>query len=98
MSPMPSMLPDGKLTPLGEKILLALWKTQSTGSEGTNEESLKVEFPEDPQLDIRAEITNLQTQGFLDVTSTGDGRVVSLTVLGISILRQIEEDKLQELK
>jgi hypothetical protein len=91
------MLPDAKLTELGERILDTLWKTGSVGGNAMKEETLKAELASAGiQQDMSGEIAALKTQGFV-TTAEGD-TALSLTALGISILRQIEEDKLQELK
>ena len=96
---MPNMPPDSKLTELGERILLTLWKMRGIGTNSIKEEALKTELAvEGPLQDLTEEITNLNNQGFLEVDSVQGNRAVSLTALGLSVLRQIEEDMLQELK
>ena len=94
-----NMPPDSKLTELGEKILLALWKMKGIGRNGIKEETLRAELATaGSSQGLNEEITSLYAQGFLQVAKTEGHSMVSLTALGLSFLRQIEEDRLQELK
>lgn len=96
---MPNMPPDSKLTDLGERILLALWKMRGIGTSSIKVEALKTELAAGgPLQDLTEEITSLHNQGFLEANLGSENSAVSLTALGLSVLRQIEEDKLQELK
>jgi hypothetical protein len=93
------MPPDSNLTDLGEKILASLWKLGGVGKAGVSEESIRSDMaaggsPED----IQGEIASLQNLGFLEAHSSDGSTLLSLTVLGLALLRQLEEDKLQELK
>jgi hypothetical protein len=87
------------LTESEERILLALWRLKGVGENRIREDSLKADVStgasEEPILDG---IVRLQSQGFVETVAMADHRAISLTPLGLAILRQIEEDKLQELK
>jgi hypothetical protein len=94
-----NMPPDSKLTELGEKILLALWKMKGIGRNGIKEETLRAELATaGSSQGLNEEITTLHAQGFLQATTAEGTSNISLTALGLAVLRQIEEDRLQELK
>jgi DNA-binding MarR family transcriptional regulator len=96
---MPAMPSGGQLTETQERILLTLWRMKGVGKNRIREESLKVELGSDQSSDLlTGEIMNLQIGGFLERIAEEDQSVISLTPLGLAILRQLEEDKLQELK
>jgi hypothetical protein len=60
---------------------------------------LRIELaPEDSKRDLSPEINNLEKLGFISSSSPDTPNQISITPLGLSILRQIEEDQLQELK
>lgn len=89
----------GKLSDLEERILFALWKLGGIGKNAIQEERLKTGLAIEASSQIwMSELENLRKQGFLEANSMDGRNVVSLTPLGLSILRQIEEDRLQELK
>ena len=96
---MPNMPPDRNLTELGERILVALWKMKGIGRSSIREETLRAELaPEGALEGLSGEIASLHAQGFLQATFSEGNNLVSLTALGLAVLRQIEEDKLEELK
>jgi len=96
---MPNMHPDSNLTQLAEKVLLSLWKLNGVGRNRVKEESLKADLAANgTEQDLRAEIASLQILGLLESETSEGSNLLSLTALGLSILRQLEEDKLQELK
>jgi hypothetical protein len=96
---MPNMHPDSNLTQLAEKVLLSLWKLNGLGRNRVKEESLKADLAANgTEQDLRAEIASLQILGLLESETSEGSNLLSLTALGLSILRQLEEDKLQELK
>lgn len=96
---MPDMSSINKLTESEERILLALWKMKGIGKNHIREESLKADPAVGNSDDHWTnEIVNLQNQGFLETVTVDEQNTISLTPLGLAILRQIEEDKLQELK
>lgn len=97
---MPSMSqsPEG-LSDLQERVLLALWKLGSTGRNTVEETRLRTELSSETPEAIGAAIDQLHKQGFLsNSTLVEGGRRISLTPLGLAILRKLEEDRLQELK
>lgn len=96
---MPDMPSINNLTESGERILVALWKLKGIGKNHIREESLKADPAVGSSDDHwKDEIANLQNQGFLETVTVDNHHTISLTALGLAILRQIEEDKLQELK
>ncbi len=94
---MPNMPPQA-LSDLGEQILLTLWRLRGIGNKFVKQENLRADLAVDSDQTWVGEIANLQTEGFLTSTNLDGQDAVSLTPLGLAILRQIEEDKLQELK
>lgn len=93
------MPPVNTLTESEERLLLTLWRLKGIGENRIREDSLKADMAtgalEEPIADG---IVRLQGQGFVERVAVDDHKAVSLTPLGLAILRQIEEDKLQELK
>jgi hypothetical protein len=88
-----------KLTEFGERVLLALWRLKGIGENHIREDSLGTDPAVAASVEHLAnEIANLRNQGFLETVALDDHNAISLTPLGLAILRQIEEDKLQELK
>jgi len=94
---MPNMPPQA-LSDLGEQILLTLWRLRGIGNKFVKQEKLRADLAVNSDQTWVGEIANLQTEGFLTSTNLDGQDAVSLTPLGLAILRQIEEDKLQELK
>ncbi len=90
-------MPPESLPPLAEKILAALWKLNALGNRSISERRLKADLAI-TQDELTAETQKLQAQGFLIRLKVGEEVSLSLTHLGLAILRQIEEDNLQELK
>ena len=88
-------MPSSTLSELGERILLAVWKLNGAGKPAVTEHMLKAELSE-VSNDISQELRRLQEQGFI-VRATGENAEFALTPIGLAILRQVEEDKLQEL-
>ena len=93
---MPSM-PSDTLSVLGEKILLAVWKLNAAGSRSVGEDALKSELS-DSSDGFSQELKALQDLGFIVMANSAGRTEFTLTALGLAILRQIEEDKLQELR
>jgi hypothetical protein len=90
------MQPD-RLTSVAERILLTVWKLNALGSHSVLEETVKSELSI-PEEEFREERERLQAQGFLNWQKIDEKPSLSLTPLGLAILRQAEEDSLQELK
>jgi hypothetical protein len=98
-SPNPAMPSISTLTESEERILLVLWKMKGVGKNRVMEDSLKSNPSLATSGDLLAsEMVNLQNQGFIEAVPEEDHNTLSLTPLGLAILRQIEEDRLQELK
>jgi hypothetical protein len=88
---------DG-ITKLQERILLGLWKLKGIGNNPIDEGTLKKELSTEPiEGNWTAELESLQKRGFLEAANKDEKSSVSLTPLGLAILRKIEEDRLQEL-
>ncbi len=90
-------MPPESLSPLAEKILATVWKLNALGNRAVSEGRVKIDLAI-AQDELTAETQKLQAQGFLSRLKVGEGVSLSLTHLGLAILRQIEEDNLQELK
>jgi DNA-binding MarR family transcriptional regulator len=91
--PLTSGLSEG-----GEAVLLAIWKLKGIGTNTVDERQLKAEMTKEPSDDLSSTLQLLETQGFIELKDEADRKGVSITPLGVAILRKIEEDKLQELK
>lgn len=89
-------MPSDTLSVLGEKILLAIWKSNAVGIRSVAEEALRAELS-DSSDGFSQELQALQELGFVVKRNTTERNEFALTPLGLAILRQIEEDKLQEL-
>lgn len=90
-------MPSDTLSVLGGKILLAIWKSNAIGIRSVGEDALKSELS-DSSNGFSQELKVLHDLGFI-IRGNNDGRAeFALTPLGLAILRQIEEDKLQELR
>ena len=88
---------DSPLSELSGRILLAIWKLNGIGSRAIREQALRSDLKLEPDQFLH-EAETLTQRGFLD-KSTFDGQpAFSLTPLGLAILRQLEEDRLQELR
>ncbi|MGP8070697.1 MAG: hypothetical protein ACLP5V_12485 [Candidatus Bathyarchaeia archaeon] len=82
----------------GEAVLLAIWKLKGIGTNTVDERQLKAEMEKEPSDELSSTLQLLETQGFIEIKDEADRKGVSITPLGVAILRKIEEDKLQELK
>jgi DNA-binding HxlR family transcriptional regulator len=90
-------MPSDTLSVLGARILLTVWKLNAVGTRPVAEEALRAELP-DSSDDFSQELQTLQDLGFVVKGNTeNEKNEFALTPLGLAILRQIEEDKLQEL-
>ncbi len=90
-------MPTGQLSELAEKILLSLWKMNGVGESAVDEKALRSDVNVEA-AEFMSQIDALQLQGFITKLTVEDNSHLSLTSLGLAILRQIEEDKLQELR
>jgi hypothetical protein len=94
----PMQSPD-RLSSPEEEILLALWKLRGIGKNTIREEVLREKLTGGaPSEGLMDRLSNLQHQGFLERSSLDGQTVISLTPLGLALLRRIEEDRLQELR
>ena len=95
MRPMPE---PNMLSELEEKTLLAIWKLKGIGKNGVEESNLQTELTNETPQNLAAVLEALQNQGFIQKTNSNGRKFLSLTPLGLAILRKLEEDRLQELK
>jgi hypothetical protein len=92
------MPPDG-ISPLQEHILLSLWKLKAIGQNFIDEVTLRTALSTEPlQGNWENEVVSLQRQGFVQAAKRDEKNLVSITPLGLAILRKVEEDRLQGLK
>ncbi len=96
---MPTMPPPEIFSELEEKVLLTLWRLGGIGKNHVKEETVRANLPSEIQSESWTDkINNLHNQGFLQREDIDGQSALSLTSLGLSLLRKIEEDRLQELK
>ncbi len=96
---MPTMPPPEDISELEERILHTLWRLGGIGKNLIREATLRSTLSgEALSQSWTDEINNLQKQGFLQRDIIDGHDSLSLTPLGLSLLRKIEEDRLQELK
>ena len=89
---------SSKLPNAQENILLALWKLGAIGGKQVSASEVKAVIPtEDSSKGFTENIDDLSRQGLLETYATDDDRTYSLTAIGLALLRQIQEDRLQEL-
>jgi len=86
------------LPELQATTLLTIWKLKGIGNSAVYEEQLKAELANESPENIPSTIQLLQSQGFVEIKDLEGRNAVSITPLGLAILRKIEEDRLQELK
>jgi len=93
------MAPESSLSELEETVLLALWKLRGIGKNHVREDALRADLAV-AGLDSVCikEVANLHDRGFLQSVTVQGEKEISLTPLGLSLLRKIEEDRLEELK
>ena len=93
------MVSGDPLSELEEKLLLSLWKLKGIGKNHIRETTLKADLTQsESQGNWTNAISSLNDRSLLQVVTVDGEREISLTPLGLSLIRQIEEDKLQELK
>jgi hypothetical protein len=88
---------DG-LPELQATTLLTIWKLKGIGANAVDEDQLKAELSNESTENVPSAIQLLQSQGFIEVRDLEGRKAISITPLGLAILRKIEEDMLQELK
>jgi len=92
------MPPANGLSEPQEALLLAIWKLRGIGNNAITEDQLKSQDTNLSTDSLPLTLGQLQTQGFLEISDRDGRRIVSITPLGLAILRKIEEDRLQEIK
>ena len=92
------MTDPNMLSELEERTLLAIWKLKGIGKNGVEESNLQAELQNETPQNKTGAVEALQNKGFIEKTNSSDRRFISLTPLGLAILRKLEEDRLQELK
>ena len=92
------MPPANGLTEPQETLLFAIWKLRGIGSRPVTEDQLKAQMTNESTQSLLPTLTQLQSQGFVQITDKGVGKTISITPLGLAILRKVEEDRLQEIK
>jgi predicted transcriptional regulator len=80
-----------------EAVLFAIWKLRGIGNNGVSEEQLKTEMTNTPAENLPTTLSELQTLGFLEINDGVSGKGISMTPLGLAILRKVEEDRLEEI-
>lgn len=90
-------MPAGSLPPLSEKILSTVWKMNTAGQKAIPEDTVRSELSASNE-EFAKEAEMLQKQGFLSRVKVNEKHSLFLTPLGLAILRQIEENNLEELK
>jgi len=88
---------NGLSEPL-QTTLFAIWKLKGVGNNTVREDQLKTHLPDHSPETLPSTLTQLQSLGFVEITTNGDQRKVSITPLGVAILRKVEEDRLQEIR
>jgi hypothetical protein len=93
------MAPESSLSELEERVLLALWKLGGIGKNHVGEDALRADLA---TVGLNSgcikELASLHDRGFLQSVTVQGEKEISLTPLGLSLLRQIQEDRLEELK
>ena len=87
----------GSLPALSGKILSTVWRMNATGQKVVSEDTVRGELSLTNDEFVK-EVDRLQNQGFLSRVKVNEKPSLCLTPLGLAILRQIEEDNLEELK
>jgi DNA-binding PadR family transcriptional regulator len=95
---MKTMPQDDGLPELQATTLLAIWKLKGIGGNAVDEDQLKAELINESPENVPSAIQLLQSQGFIEIRDLKGRKAISITPLGVAILRKIEEDRLQELK
>jgi predicted transcriptional regulator len=92
------MPPSNGISEAQEATLFAIWKLRGIGNSKITEEQLKAEVTNQPSEVLPETLTQLQTQGFVEISNESGAKDISITPLGLAILRKIQEDKLEEVK
>ena len=93
-----AMPPANGLSEPQEAVLFAIWKLRGIGNKPITEDQLKAQMTNESAEPLPADLTQLQSQGFVQIADKGGRKIISITPLGLAILRKVEEDRLQEIK
>ena len=93
-----AMPPANGLSEPQEALLFAIWKLRGVGNKSITEDQLKAQMANESAEPLSADLTQLQSQGFLHIADNASRKIISITPLGLAILRKVEEDRLQEIK
>jgi len=92
------MPPTNSLSEPQETLLFAIWKLRGIGNNAITEDQLKPQITNQPGETLLQKLAQLQSQGFVQIDDKNGRKTVSITPLGVAILRKVEEDRLQEIK
>lgn len=92
------MPPPNGLSEPQKAALFAIWKLKAIGSMAVTEDQVKRQMGDDSNPDIPTILKQLQSQGFVHINDKAGANNVSMTPLGVAILRKVEEDRLEEIK
>jgi predicted transcriptional regulator len=81
-----------------ETMLFAIWKLKGIGSSTISEDQLRAQMTNRPPETLPSILSELQFQGFVEISDNAGRKRISITPLGLAILRKVEEDRLQEIK
>ena len=90
-------MPVPGLPALSEKVVSTLWKMNARGQKPVPEQALRAELSLTVD-EFAKEMERLRNQGFLSNVKVNEIPSISLTPLGVAILRQIEEENLEEIE
>jgi len=92
-------MPSPGFSETEQKILFTIWSMKGVGKNSVRQDAVlrRITKTNEP-LTLEKNIERLQKLGFVEVVVLDGQNGLSLTPLGISLLRQIEEDQLEELK
>jgi len=91
---MPS--PNGLSEPQ-QAVLFAIWKLRAIGGRVVTVDEVLQITPQSDE-DVPTILRDLQTGGFVEIRNKAGRSNVSMTPLGVAILRKVEEDRLEEIK
>jgi predicted transcriptional regulator len=93
-----AMPPANGLSEPQEAMLFAIWKLRGIGNKSITEDQLNAQMSNESAEPLPPTLTQLQSQGFVQIAEKGGRKIISITPLGLAILRKLEEDRLQEIK
>jgi predicted transcriptional regulator len=81
-----------------EAMLFAIWKLRGIGGNSITEDQLKAQMSNQAPEAEASTLAQLQSLGFVEVTNNNGPKAISITPLGVAILRKVEEDRLHEVR